>query len=54
MDAIVKRLSEPSTYAGLAGAALLLGVSSDEWMTYASAAAGLFAFLAIFLGEKGE
>jgi len=51
MSAILARLKQPSTYAGLMGAAMLLGVSADGFEQWSNAAAGLFAFLAIVLNE---
>lgn len=51
---IIKRLSEPSTYAGLAGLALVFGVSVEDFEAWAAAAAGLFGFIAIILGEKTD
>jgi len=51
---LIDRLKEPSTYAGLSGIALLIGVSSEEFQMYAGAAAGLFAFAAIILKETGN
>jgi len=53
MRTLLRRLSEPSTYAGLAGLALLLGVSAEQFQDWANAAAGLFAFVSIVLGEGG-
>ncbi len=51
MAKIIKRFSEPSTYAGLAGLAVILGMSVDQFQDYANAVAGVFAFVAIALGE---
>lgn len=51
---LYKRLSEPSTYAGMAGLAVALGLSADEWQTYSTALVAVFGALAILLGEKGE
>lgn len=53
MKALISRLKEPSTYAGLAGVSLLaLGVGPEEFKMYSGAAAGVFAFVAIVLGEN--
>ena len=52
MKYLIERLSEPSTYAGLAGIAVILGLSAEEFQDYANAIAGVFAFVGIFLGEK--
>jgi len=54
MRALVRRLSEPSTYAGLAGLAVIAGMSADQFQDWANAIAGLFAFLAMVLGEGGK
>ena len=51
MKTIIKRFSEPSTYAGLAGLAVILGISMDQFQDYANAIAGVFAFVAIAIGE---
>jgi len=48
----VKRLSEPSTYIGLMGLFVLLGWSEDQFKEVASAIAGVFGFVLIFLEEK--
>jgi len=52
MNALIARLSEPSTYAGLSGLALVLGLSLEDFQSYANAIAGAFGFVAIILGEK--
>lgn len=49
--ATVKLLKEPSTYAGLAGLAALLGVNSEEYQVLAHSIAGIFSFMAIFMQE---
>jgi len=51
MNAIISRLKEPSTYAGLAAGAILLGLSQEEIQAWTQAAAGFFAFLAVVIGE---
>lgn len=48
---LVDRFKEPSTYAGLAAVAGLLGVTQPQFQEYALAASGFFAFLAIILRE---
>ncbi len=53
MKAIIDRLAEPSTYAGLAAVAVAVGVSTEQFQIYAAAAAGLFGFIAMFVKEKG-
>jgi len=52
MKTIIARFSEPSTYAGLAGIAMIFGMSVEDFQSYANAIAGLFGFAAIVLGEK--
>jgi hypothetical protein len=47
----LNRFKEPSTYAGLSTAAVLFGVSTEQMNEWTLAAAGIFAFLAVVLGE---
>ncbi|MFN3231686.1 MAG: hypothetical protein ACE363_05950 [Alphaproteobacteria bacterium] len=55
MKTVIGRLREPSSWAGLAGAAILLGATDAEVQMWANAAAGLCAFLALILPEtKGQ
>jgi hypothetical protein len=49
---LVSRLKEPSTYAGLAGVALALGLSDAEWATVSTALAGLAGLAAMLLSES--
>lgn len=54
---ILKRLAEPSTYAGIVGflASLhFMGFTEAEWMTIFGAIAGVFSVLAMFLPEAGS
>ena len=51
MDSLIDRLKEPSTYAGLAGVALAVGISADEFAGIAAAIAGFFGFIAAIKGE---
>ena len=51
MNKILDRLKEPSTWAGLAGLALLLGVSMDEFNIYVQALTGALAFVSIVAKE---
>lgn len=51
---LIQRLSEPSTYAGLAVVALAAGYGAAEFAIYANAIAGLFAFIAIIKGDPGS
>ena len=53
MTKVIDRLKEPSTYAGLMGIALIAGVSMEQFEVWASAAAGVFAFVALILKEAG-
>lgn len=52
MGYIAKRLSEPSTYAGLSGLAVSIGISADAYQVYATAAAGIFGVVAFLLKEE--
>ena len=54
MKTFVARMKEPSTYAGLAAAALALGISVEDFTVWASGLAGIFAFLSILLGEEAS
>lgn len=49
---IISRLREPSTYAGLAGLALAVGVSAEQWAAISTAVAGVAGVIAIFVREK--
>jgi len=51
MKTLIKRFSEPSTYAGLAGLAMLLGATQQEFQAWTNAIAGVFAIIAVALGE---
>lgn len=53
MKTLINRLKEPSTWASLAGLAVLAGVSMDQFNDYVLAVSGVFAFVGIFLKEKG-
>lgn len=48
------RLKEPSTYAGLSGIALALGVSNDLYTAVSSAIAAVAGLAAILLAEKAK
>ncbi len=52
MKTILKRFSEPSTWAGLSGLALAFGYSTDEWQTIATAGAAVCGVVAMLLKEK--
>ncbi len=51
---VLSRLKEPSTYAGLSGLALTLGVSGDLYAAASSAIAAVAALLAIILVERAK
>jgi hypothetical protein len=48
---VLDRLREPSTYAGVAGLALALGLSDAHWAAISTAVAGLAGVAAVFLSE---
>ncbi|MFA5989669.1 MAG: hypothetical protein WC803_08700 [Sphingomonas sp.] len=52
IDYILKRLREPSTYAGFAGLALALGLTATEWATISTAVAGIAGVVAMLLTDK--
>jgi hypothetical protein len=49
---ILDRLKEPSTYAGLSGIALALGVSGDLYQAVSVALAGVAGLIAVLLSDK--
>ncbi len=49
---ILNRLAEPSTYAGLAGLALALGITSADWATISAAVAGIAGVIAMLLHDQ--
>jgi len=49
---ILDRAKEPSTYAGLSGLALALGLSDAEWSAIATAAAAVCGAIAIVIAER--
>lgn len=49
---LVNRLKEPSTYAGLGGAAILYGATAEQFQTWTAAVAGICLFISILLKEK--
>lgn len=51
---VLSRLKEPSTYAGLSGIALALGVSGDLYAAASSAIAAVAGLIAIVLAEKAK
>lgn len=54
MTWIIARLREPSTFAGLSGLALAIGLSQDQWSAIGAAVAGIAGLVAVFVTEKGE
>jgi hypothetical protein len=48
---LIDRLKEPSSWAGLAGIALLAGLSMDDFNLYVQAITGALAFMAIVMKE---
>lgn len=50
---ILARAKEPSTYAGLSGLALALGLSDAEWSAIGTATAAVFAAVAVVVAERG-
>ncbi len=51
MSWILTRLREPSTYAGFAGLALAVGISSADWATISAAIAAVAGVIAMFISE---
>lgn len=51
---IISRLKEPSTYAGLSGLAVALGISGELYNAAAAALAGIAGLVAVLLAEKGK
>jgi len=51
---ILSRLKEPSTFAGLSGLALALGISGELYNAAAAAIAGVAGLLAVILAEKSK
>lgn len=49
---ILTRLREPSTYAGLSGLALAVGISTDIYTAASSALAGVAGLIAVVLAER--
>lgn len=52
LKALLPRLKEPSTYAGLAGIAIVLtGWTPEQFDALAQAAAAVFAAVSVFMAE---
>jgi hypothetical protein len=49
---VLTRLREPSTYAGLSGLALAVGISTDLYAAASSALAGVAGLIAVVLAER--
>jgi hypothetical protein len=49
---VLSRLREPSTYAGLAGLALAVGIGAEQWAAISTAVAGIAGVVAMFLSDK--
>ena len=49
---IISRLKEPSTFAGLSGIALALGVSGELYNAAAGAIAGVAGLVAVLMSDK--
>ena len=47
----LNRAKEPSTWAGLAGLAIVFGVSSEQWSMIGNAVAAVAAAIAMFVSE---
>ena len=47
----LNRAKEPSTWAGLAGLAVVFGVSSEQWSVIGNAVAAVAAAVAMFVAE---
>ena len=51
---ILSRLKEPSTFAGLSGIALALGVSGELYNAAAGAIAGIAGLVAVLMSDKAK
>jgi hypothetical protein len=54
LNFVLARLKEPSTYAGLSGLALALGVSGEIYSAASAALAGIAGLIAVVLGERAK
>ena len=54
MNWIIGRLKEPSTYAGFAGLAMLVGINAEQYQAIANAVAALAGAIAIFTAERPQ
>lgn len=51
---LAARFKEPSTWAGLGGSAMLIGVSQQEFDAWVAAVSGVCLFISIILKETGN
>lgn len=51
---VLTRLKEPSTYAGLSGLALAVGVSNELYAAASTAVAGIAGLIAVVLAERAK
>ncbi len=49
---ILDRLKEPSTYAGLSGLMIAVGLSAEQWSMVSTVLAGLAGLVAMILKDK--
>ena len=47
----LRRAKEPSTWAGLAGLAVVFGVTAEQWSVVGNAVAAVAAAIAMFVSE---
>tara|TARA_Y100000593_G_C4132838_1_gene248285 strand:+ start:453 stop:617 length:165 start_codon:yes stop_codon:yes gene_type:complete len=52
MWTILDRLKEPSTYAGLSGIMIAIGLTAEQWTMISTAAAAVAGLVAMILREK--
>jgi hypothetical protein len=52
MWTILDRLKEPSTYAGLSGIMIAVGLTAEQWTMISTAAAAVAGLVAMVLREK--
>ena len=49
---ILDRLKEPSTYAGLSGLMIAIGLSQEQWTMISTVLAGVASLAAMFLKDR--
>lgn len=54
IEFLIARLKEPSTYAGLSGLAIALGISTEMYNAAAAVVAGVAGLVAVILSEKAK